>query len=308
MNDLLLGDCLDVLPELPAGCAQLIYLDPPYNSGRNYEAFDDRWPSLTDYLDWMRPRLAELQRVLHPDGSIYLHCDPTASHYLKVMMDDILGRPAFKNEIIWHYGKWTNVARMYQRNNDAILFYAQGNYTFRRGYEMTQQKQAALMRGYGSNRMGGVRTLLVYDHHRIPTEVLDSPRWDKIVDLSEAPAGVALGQVWTDIPYLRSNHPERTDYPTQKPLALLERIITVSSNPGDLVLDPMCGSGTALTAAKRLGRQYLGIDRNPNALELTQQRLTDTEPEPPTLFDPPTPAAPERGNQLALGDHQCAKG
>lgn len=303
---------------LNTASVDLIYLDPPFNTKKQWRApigtaaegaeFQDSWtlkdvdletherlavtnPALHDviqaggsargdttmwYLLMMSERLLEMQRVLKPTGSIYLHCDPTESHSLKLMMDTIFGTDNFRNEIVWSYNKWTNTSRYFQRSNDIILFYTKtDNYIFNKQYVMTDHKKAVLDRGYDSNVVKGVRQLLVYNWDIIPNKVKKDPKYDRIVDMSDKPKGIAAAQVWTDIQYLASAAKERVGYPTQKPVALVERIIKASSKEGDLVLDPFCGCATAAIAAEKEGRQWIGIDISHKAIELVQDRLHD---------------------------------
>ncbi len=307
MNRLYYGDNLDVLRQhVESGSVDLVYLDPPFNSNANYnvlfaeqdgsraaaqvQAFTDTWrwdqaavsdyewvvengggvadaliamrtllgPSdLLAYLSMMAPRLVELRRVLKPTGSIYLHCDPTASHYLKILMDAIFGHDHFSNEIVWHYRKWSGGKYTFQRNHDVILFYvlAPGaGHTFNQLY----MERAASTLG----RFGKARIVSGYDEtgRRLPAQMAD-----------EDSAGVRMDDVW-DIGRVP---PIKQLFPTEKPTALLERIIEASSNPGDVVLDPFCGCGTAIVAAQALGRQWIGIDITHLAVNLIKHRLAD---------------------------------
>ena len=229
--------------------------------------------AMWSFCMYMAVRLIEMERILKPTGSIYLHCDPTASHYLKIVMDSIFGKERYQNEVIWSYNKWTNAANFFQKSNDTILFYAGESRTFNKQYVMTPHKERVLKRGYDSNVVeGGVRQLLVYDFKRTGDRVKE-PRYDRVVDMTDKPPGVAAPQVWTDIKYLSSASSERTGWQTQKPLALLERIIKASSNEGDIVFDPFCGCATAMVAAEKLGRQWIGCDLDEAAQEITRDRI-----------------------------------
>ena len=316
-NRLWYGDNLTIMRDMPDECVDLIYLDPPFNSKRDYntiykdetgnplpkqvEAFTDTWyasaemyevitdlhtamlragigdthakflhdfllnvkdvdKGLQPYLTYMIYRLLEMRRLLKPTGSIYLHCDPTASHYLKMVMDCVFGLDNFRNEIVWHYNKWTNVASHFQRNHDVILHYWNGvGGVFNPQYAMTEHKRKVLELGWDRNKPGGVRQLLVYDRKKAAAQI-KAGNYDKVVYLDEKPEGVLMSDVWTDIKYLSSNSAERMGWPTQKPLDLLERIIKASSNEGDFVLDPFCGCATTIEAAHNLGRKWMGID------------------------------------------------
>ena len=292
------GDNLPVMRGVNSACVDLIYLDPPFNSNRNYEApigskaagaaFKDAWTlddvdvcehgeladrnpaayavieaarqahgkGMQSYLIFMAVRLLEMRRVLKPSGSIYLHCDPTASHYLKLLMDGIFGKNSFRNEIIWSYEKWTNTARYFQRNHDIILFYANGeNNTFNKLYgELTDRQKTLLRVGYNLGSSSGKKIVRIYNKDKITQDQF--AKWESegrsIYDVTP-PRGKALSAVW-QMPVLNGQAKERTGYPTQKPLALLDRIIKASSNPGDMVLDPFCGCATALVAARHQNR------------------------------------------------------
>ena len=252
MNEVLRGDCLDLLADLPAGCADLVYADPPYASGRVFDEFDDRWDGgLDGYLEWMRPRLEQCRRVLADTGSFWLHCDPTASAYLRVMCDGIFGRQNYRNEIVWCFtGPGNRQQQQFTRKHHLLYWYTGGdNWVFhpvRTPYKSPVKGRKEWLRGDN--------------------------------DLEQLQKELAVGKIledwWTDIP--SSGHfgwVEHTGYPTQKPKALLERIIKASSNEGDLVADPFCGSGTALVAAKRLGRRWWGCDLNAEAVAITEGRL-----------------------------------
>lgn len=222
------------------------------------QQFLDETPMMA-YLTMMAARIVEMHRILKPTGSLYLHCDPTASHYLKIIIDAIFGYKHFQNEIVWHYGKWTNVASQFQRNHDIIFFYSKSeNYTFNKLFKITELQAANYERGWHTNRVDGKRQLIVYDREKARAKI-ESGEYEKIVDRTDK-KGTALSDGWNDIPILNSQAKERADYPTQKPIALYKRIIQASSNEGALVLDPFCGCGTTLMAAEELNRRWLGID------------------------------------------------
>ena len=275
-------------------CVDLIYLDPPFNSNRTYEApigsqaagatFKDAWTlddvdmhehgELADrnpaayavieaawqahgkgmqaYLIFMAVRLIEMHRVLKPTGSIYLHCDPTASHYLKMLMDSLFGRSTFKNEIAWCYRKWSVMAGQFVRNHDVVLFYAGEDHTF--NPQFVDPSPGTMKRWKGRRQQA-----VFVDGIRQATSSRDKAQ-------SPCPD-------WWEISVLNANAKERTGYPTQKPLALLDRILKASSDPGDMVLDPFCGCATALVVADRLSRQWAGIDLSPLAVKLVDDRI-----------------------------------
>ena len=231
------------------------------------------------YLTYMAERLEEMCRILKSrGGGIYLHCNPDASHYLKLIMDAVFGHGNFRNEIVWHYNKWTNAAKYYQRNHDIILFYAKNeDYLFNKQFAMTDHKRKVIERGWDRNVVNGTKQLLVYDYFKSKTEI-EKGNYDKVVNRSDKPNGTALHDVWHDINYLSSGAKERLGYPTQKPVALLERIISASSNEGDLVMDPFCGCGTTIEAARKLKRDFIGIDISPFACNMIKKRRLSNIP------------------------------
>ncbi len=251
------GDNLERLAEFPANSVDLIYLDPPFFSNRQYEliwgdeaelrSFEDRWEGgIEVYIAWMRERVIEIKRVLKETGSVYLHCDWHASHYLKVMMDGVFGDDHFRNEIIWAYRGGGISKRWWGRKHDVILFYTKGKtWTFNPQY--TPYSASTMEVAKGGKRVNKTDIDLDRGGHM--------PDW------------------WTDINALQTWSPERLGYPTQKPVALLERIIKTSSNPGDLVLDPFCGCGTTLHAAQNLGREWIGLDISPTACDVMRRQL-----------------------------------
>ena len=221
---------------------------------------------LAAFLCFMGVRLIEMRRVLKDTGSLYLHCDPTASHYLKSLMDAIFGDKNFRNEIVWHYRRWTASAKNFQRMHDVIFRYTKSSsndFVFNLQYEP-----------YGD--------WIKKDYQYIDEETGKRWRWHTVkgrrykVFLEDENKGVKLNDVWT-IPYLGSTAKERMGYPTQKPLALYERIIKASSNEGDMVLDPFCGCATTPIAAERLGRQWVGMDLWDGAYDIVKQRMDDNK-------------------------------
>ena len=216
------------------------------------------------YLSFMAARLAEMRRILKPTGSIYLHCDPTMSHSLKLLMDIVFGGGNFRNEIIWCYKGGFSNANRFMRKTDNILFYSKSNgYVFNKQYTVLDPEYIKKSynkidengRRYKQSSQGG-------KPHRI---YLDTRKGNPVLNW------------WADIQSfgISTNSKERTGYPTQKPLALLERIIKASSNEGDLVLDPFCGCATTCVAAERLGRKWLGIDVASHAANLVRKRLME---------------------------------
>ena len=232
---------------------------------------------LAAFLCFMGVRLIEMRRVLKDTGSLYLHCDPTASHYLKALMDAIFGDKNFRNEIVWHYGKWSNAARYFQRNHDLILFYSKNNdYTFYKQFSVSDDKRRKLAIGYQVNRPSGVKQLIVYDRAKAADKIAEG-NYDAVVYRDDENPGALLHDTWCDINIINSQSRERMGYPTQKPLALYERIIKASSNEGDLVLDPFCGCATTPIAAERLGRQWVGMDLWDGAYAIINQRIEENK-------------------------------
>ena len=317
------GDNLDVLRGVNSACIDLIYLDPPFNTGKQWQApldsdaagavFDDVWTlddvkaewanqieasdpavwavvtaagraygeSMQAYLSFMCVRLFELYRILKPTGSLYLHCDPTASHYLKALCDSIFGAQSFRNEVIWGYRGMPSKASKWQAKHDVLLFYARsdaatfnvlrGDYTegTRRTYE------SAMRRGYNANHKRNMVT--IFDEQKYRQAVADGKIPAGMRESHYSGEGPPLRDWWDDIRILGGpTNRERVDYPTQKPLALIERVIAASSNEGDVVLDPFCGCATACIAAEKLNRQWIGIDISDVAWELVNQRMTET--------------------------------
>jgi DNA modification methylase len=355
------GDNLTVLrEEIPSESVDLVYLDPPFNSNRNYnvlfrghngkgapaqiQAFDDTWHwndatrdalrdlrettplpvqdlmdalyralgenDITAYLVMMTPRLVELHRVLKPSGSLYLHCDPTASHYLKIMLDTVFGKDKFRNEIVWRrYGTHNDVgqgSRHWGRVHDSLLFYVKDNSpywnqmyrplsdeyvasTYRhiepesgRRYTTTPltgpggaEKGNPVFEWNGHTRAWRYSKATMerlHEEGRLHYSKTGYVRKKLYLDESK---GVPVQDWWDDIPALSGSHVERMGYPTQKPLALLERIIGAGSAPDDLVLDPFCGCGTAVAAAEKMGRCWIGIDITSLATSIIENRMDE---------------------------------
>lgn len=262
---------------------------------------------MQSYLTMMAVRLLEMRRILKPTGSIYLHCDTIASHYLKQLMDAVFGRSQYRNEIAWRrYGSHNDTRRKWGRIHDTILFYSKSDDYLWTNDALEPYDGEYLAKAYKHRDANGRYTTAplharglsgggyhfewqgVEDIWRFPRERLDAlngagmihwPERGKIprrkVYLNDS-KGVPVRDMVLDISIAPRN--ERTGYPTQKPLALLERIIKASSNEGDLVLDPFCGCATACVAAERLSRQWIGIDISSKAVELVQYRLKQQEP------------------------------
>jgi site-specific DNA-methyltransferase (adenine-specific) len=261
LNTVYLAENLDLLRNVNSEIIDLIYIDPPFFSGVDYKEFSDLWISVDDYLDFMRLRIKEMYRVLKPSGSFYLHCDTNAIFDLKPMCDNIFKRKNFRREIVWNVGSvsgFKSQVKGWVRQHDTILFYTKSdNYTFNKLYKPYKEDYVKKMFRYKDENDR------IYRKRRGGRQYLD-----------EKPGNV-IGDVWNDIYsyQTRTRSKEYYGYPTQKPEKLLERIILASSNEGDLVADFFCGSGTTLVVAKRLNREWIGVDNNPKAIELCKKRL-----------------------------------
>lgn len=331
-------DNLERLAALPSESVDLIYLDPPFFSNRVYEviwgdeaevrSFEDRWEGgIQHYVGWMRERVEEMRRVIKRTGTLYLHCDPHASHYLKVMLDEVFGPSLFLSEVIWKRTGAHNSARRWGPVHDVILVYAAGRgFTWNPSHQpydpayiadrYDKQDERGLfmdvsLTGPG-RRQGdsglpwhGVDPTAVGRHWQPSStayEVYEQVTGENIAHLSmqerldrfnkaglifwpergkvprfkqhlHAMNGVPIQDVITDINVIGSKAAERLGYPTQKPLALLRRIIGASSNPGDVVLDPFCGCGTSIAAAHELKREWIGIDISVTAMNVMSDRF-----------------------------------
>jgi site-specific DNA-methyltransferase (adenine-specific) len=271
LGTIILGDNLEVLPTLPDGAFPLVYIDPPFNTGREQRhtrlavrrddagdrvgfagqryrstrlgslQFDDVFD---DFLGFIEPRLRHAHRLLSPTGSFFLHIDYREVHYCKVLLDAIFGRECFMNEIVWAYDYGGRPRRRWPAKHDTILWYARdpGRYTF--NYEAIDRIPYMAPRLVGTEKAARGKT---------PTDVW----WQTIVPTAGS---------------------ERTGYPTQKPLKILERIVTVHSQPGDRVLDFFAGSGTTGEAAARAGREFVLVDSSEQAVEVMTRRLAFAEP------------------------------
>ena len=210
--------------------------------------------SMMSYLIYMAVRIMEMKRLLKPTGSIYLHCDPTASHYLKLLMDAIFGKVNFRNEVVWAYRRWPAKHPNFQRMHDILLRYVLGN-------EPVWNQQYEPLAESTRKTFGTKQQVADFSSgHRKPSQT------------RKTSPGAPMRDVW-DVGVIAPSAKERTGYPTQKPLKLLARVVQASSNPGDMVLDPFCGCATACIAAELAGRQWVGIDVGPKAAELVQTRL-----------------------------------
>ena len=339
-------DNLEVMRGVNSASVDLIYLDPPFNSKRMFEApigsqaagasFKDAWtlddvkeewvtqiedehPALAHiitaagkahsegmqaYLTWMTVRLMEMHRLLKPTGSIYLHCDPTAAHYLKALLDSVFGPENFRSEITWRRTNSKGLSfKSYPNNHDTLFYYSKGDqFTWNRSYRPHDREYVEQFYRHVEPQTGRRYRLsdltnpnkdrpnLTYEwngHMRVwrwTKERMQEAHDRGIIHYSstglasqrrylDEMQGNPVDTIWDDIKPVQAQSKERTGYPTQKPLALLERIIKASSNEGDVVLDPFCGCATACIAAERLGRQWIGIDISEKAYDLVIDRM-----------------------------------
>ncbi len=257
---------------MDSGSVDLVYLDPPFFTQKRHRlgprertkefSFDDLWTSNKAYGEFIFERLIGLYRVLSETGSLFFHCDSKATHIIRALLDDVFGAQMFRSEIIWGYRRWSNSSRKLLSAHQTIFYYTKSdNYTFN-----------LILQEYSpSTNIDQILQKRTRDEHNKSTYLRDG--LGRVVT-NGAKKGVPLGDVW-DIPYLNPKAKERTGYPTQKPLLLLERIIELVTEEGALVLDPFCGSGTTLVAAILHGRNAIGIDISKEAIELSRRRADD---------------------------------
>jgi site-specific DNA-methyltransferase (adenine-specific) len=255
---------------LTDGSVDLIYLDPPFLTQKRHKstnrersksfAFDDLWETHHEYVDFIHQRVMQCHRVLKDTGSLYFHCDRNAIHIARAILDDVFGAERFRSEIIWSYRRWSNSRNGLLASHQNILYYTKSeDFTFNQIF--TDYSPSTNVDQILQQRARDIHGKSIYRRNDQGAVVSNGTK-----------NGVPLGDVW-DIPYLNPKANERVGYPTQKPILLLERIIELSSNAGDIILDPFCGSGTALVAAALLDRRFIGIDISSDACELSRERL-----------------------------------
>ena len=264
------GDCLDVLENLPRESVDLVYVDPPFftqtvhklqtRDGERQFSFADVWDSNSSYADFIFKRLAKVRDVMKPSASIFFHCDKSASHMIRFLLDSTFGAENFQSEIIWHFRRWSNAKRGLLNSHQTIYFYSKGE-KFKFNQIWQDYSPSTNIDQIMQKRSRDSRNKSVYARGE-KGEVISAG----------AKKGVPLSDVW-EVPFLNPKAKERVGYPTQKPVLLMEKIIQLVTDPGDTVLDPFCGSGTTLVAADMLGRKAIGIDIAPEATELTKDRL-----------------------------------
>ena len=271
-NKIYHGNCVEKLKEIEANKVDLIYFDPPFftqrkhsltnkDNSKTYE-FDDKYNSIEEYLELVENVLLESKRVLKNTGSVFLHCDKTASHNIRVVMDKIFGRENFQSEIIWSYKRWSNAKKGLLNSHQVIFFYSKTQ-DFKFNTLYTDYSATTNLDQILQDRERNENGKSVYKKDE-----------DGNVILGKEKKGVPLSDVW-EIPYLNPKAKERTGYPTQKPVLLLNQILNIVTDEGDLVVDPFCGSGTTCVSAKSLKRQFIGIDISKDAVELANSRLEE---------------------------------
>lgn len=272
INQIYQGNCVEKLKKLEDNFVDVFYLDPPFFTQRKHSLsnredsktyeFEDSWDSLEDYVQMLDDCLIECQRTLKDTGSLFLHCDKTASHHLRVLLDKVFGTKNFQSEIVWTYKRWSNAKKGLLNQHQTIFFYSKSkdfkfntlytNYSASTNIDQIWQERVRKENGksaYKTDENG------------------------KVV-LAKEKKGVPLSDVW-EIPFLNPKAKERVGYPTQKPVLLLKKIIEISSDKNDLIIDPFCGSGTTCVATKDLERNFIGIDISEEAVKLAQKRLEE---------------------------------
>ena len=271
-NKIYHGNCVEKLKEIEANKVDLIYFDPPFftqrkhsltnkDNSKTYE-FDDKYNSIEEYLELVENVLLESKRVLKNTGSVFLHCDKTASHNIRVVMDKVFGRENFQSEIIWSYKRWSNAKKGLLNSHQVIFFYSKTQ-DFKFNTLYTDYSATTNLDQILQDRERNENGKSVYKKDENGNVILGKEK-----------KGVPLSDVW-EIPYLNPKAKERTGYPTQKPVLLLNQILNIVTDEGDLVVDPFCGSGTTCVSAKSLKRQFIGIDISKDAVELANSRLEE---------------------------------
>ena len=273
-SEVIHGDSLITMKQIKNSSVDLVYLDPPFFTNRHHSAvtrdrskkfsFSDVWDNLSEYAEFMEVRLREIHRLLKDTGSIFVHCDKSANFLFRLLLDNIFGANQFRSEIIWTYRRWSNSAKGLMPSHQTIFYYSKSeHFKFNHIYGAYSE----------TTNIDQILQLRTRDEHGVSTYATNH---NGEIIYSDQKKGVPLSDVW-EIPFLNPKAKERTGYPTQKPILLLERIVEITTDPGDLVLDPFCGSGTTLVAAKILGRNSIGLDSSEEAINLSRQRLENPE-------------------------------
>jgi len=271
-NKIYHGNCVEKLKEIEGNKVDLLYFDPPFftqrkhsltnkDNSKTYE-FDDKYNSIEEYLTLVENVLEQSKRVLKSTGSVFLHCDKTASHNIRAVMDKVFGRENFQSEIIWSYKRWSNAKKGLLNAHQVIFFYSKSQ-DFKFNTLYTDYSATTNLDQILQDRERDENGKSVYKKDENGNVILGKEK-----------KGVPLSDVW-EIPYLNPKAKERTGYPTQKPVLLLNQILNIVTDEGDLVVDPFCGSGTSCVSAKYLKRQFIGIDISQDAVELANSRLEE---------------------------------
>lgn len=269
-NKVIVEDCLTGLKRISSDNVDMIYVDPPFFTRKKHKlsdknlkmySFEDNWKTLDEYLFYLKERLMQCKRILKDSGLIFVHCDKNASHYIKILMDELFGYKNFVNEIIWSYKRWSNSRNALLNSHQNIFIYSKTkNYNFYKKYVDYSPNTNTLQN--------------MQDRVKINGKSAYKRDMEGNIVFSHEKKGVLLGDVWS-IPFLNPKAKERVGYPTQKPLQLLEQIIEISTKENDVIVDPFCGSGSMLVAAKKNNRRYIGFDINEKAVELALKRLSE---------------------------------
>ena len=272
VNKIIHGNCIEILENIESDKVDLVYFDTPFytqkkhiltnkDNSKIYE-FEDKYASLSEYLTLIENVLKQSKRILKNTGSIFIHCDKTASHYIRTALDETFGKNNFQSEIIWYYKRWSNAKKGLLNSHQVIFFYSKTkNFKFNTLY--TNYSATTNIDQILQDRERNENGKSVYKRDLSGNLILGKEK-----------KGVPLSDVW-EIPYLNPNAKERTGYPTQKPVLLLNQILNIVTNEGDLVVDPFCGSGTTCVSAKSLNREYIGIDISKDAVQLAISRLNE---------------------------------
>ncbi len=272
INKIYLGNCIETIKEIKSDSVDLVYFDPPFftqkkhslvtrDLSKKYE-FSDSWESLEEYLQLIELCLIQSKRILKKSGSVFLHCDKIASHYIRVALDKVFGMENFQSEIIWSYKRWSNSKKGLLNSHQNIYFYSKSN-DFKFNSYFTDYSATTNIDQILQDREKTSKGKTVY-----------KTDFEGNVVIGKEKKGVPLSDTW-EIPYLNPKAKERVGYPTQKPVLLLKEIIKIVTDEGDLVVDPFCGSGTTCVAAKDMNRNFIGIDVSNDAVELANKRLEE---------------------------------
>jgi site-specific DNA-methyltransferase (adenine-specific) len=273
LNKLYCTNNLELMNKIESESINMIYSDILYGTGKNFGDYQDIKADKNIVFDFYTKRIKEMHRILKPNGVIVLQCDYRINHWIRNILDDVFGYKNFVNEIVWWYKKFSqNNDKTYLTNHDYLIVYTKGeNYTFNTQYIINEDKDKRMKKGY-FNCGGG--KYLVYDFDKFNKFAEDKNiAKENIKDKTNDTPYTRVDDVFRDIMFINSQSKERVGYETQKPKDLVGRIIKTFTNEGDIVADFFCGSGTSLVVAKELGRQYIGCDINPKAIEITQNRL-----------------------------------